>query len=387
MPGKGSSPAIKLTVEGVYDTKASVITTSSLQEEGVFKLSAYVTKSWQRDSVGSSGRINAGIYVDPGQYSGAYDALAASPQTLKDVDVNYSTGYKDQYWRIDGNTDDDYANPRFSWVNNVPINFFAYAPKTIKGTRNITKADTSVDTNYPFTYSAKVESGEVTSVNCDDLIFACTTHKASFEDDNENPGFGTLKDGTSDMFSLKFYHALAQIRFCVDPEDFQDTKLIDIKLLGPESSTPSTYLGIPSSGSCTFAGRTNTFTWSSLGNPYTYSQTFNGTSGVSFASGAPVPSTNWVEGTYDTDKTLYTCVGDVLFVIPQSLSECAVEISIQEGSNPVQILKGHLPATTSGSTNVSWAPGNYYTYKLKRGSIDLLLTGGLGPYLPGWWDF
>ncbi len=380
MPGKGSSPAIKLTVEGVYDTKASVITTSSLQEEAVFKLSAYVTKSWQRDSVGSSGKINPGIYVDPGQYSGAYDASTASPQTLKDVNVFYSTSYKDLHWRIEGNTDDDYVNPRFSWVNNVPINFFAYAPKTIKGSRSITKSDSSVDANYPFTYAALVSSDEVTSANCDDIIFAYTSHTASFEDDHENPGFGTLKDGTSDMFSLKFYHALAQIRFCVDPADFTDIKLVYVRLVGPASSSGSSgYLGLATSGSCTYAGAMNTFNWvsSTLGNRHAYRQTF-GTSGVTFASG--LPDSKWVASKYGTnpEKDLYTCTGDVLLVIPQTLENCGVEVGIQIGSGPVEILKGHLPATTNTSTNVSWDAGYYYTYKIgtvgEREDLSLSMT-------------
>lgn len=374
MAGKGGSRAIKLTVDGV-DTKASVIDSASLHQAlKAFKISAYVTESWRRDRIGGSPLIPAGIYVDPGFYEGPYDesTYPSDDNKLKDVTVTYSSSRSEEKWRIAGN--EDYDTPAFSWVSGVATNFFAYAPVTVNGTRTISKADNSTDANYPFTYAAKVSGDAVTSATCEDIIFAYTQHVASFEADSSKANYGELVDGSTDKFSLKFYHALAQIRFCVDPEDFPDTKLISAKLVGPKStSDPTKYVGIATSGSCNFAGATDTFSWSSLANRYSYIQTFNGTSGVSFASGAP---TGWGSSTYGTNRTLYTCTGDVLLVIPQILSDCGVEVTIQQtGSSPV-LLQGKLPATKSGSTNVSWDAGYYYTYKI--GTVgtqeDLSLT-------------
>ncbi|MCQ2118619.1 MAG: fimbrillin family protein [Bacteroidales bacterium] len=360
MPWNRNSKAIKVTVAGVSGTKASIYTTSNLSS---FRIRGYVTDKWREDQVGqSTPEYSAGLYSDP------------QGGNLKDIAVT-----KGSDWRITGN--EDYDNPKFSWVNGKAMLFFAYAPAT-KGTLTLTKSDSSTDATFPFGYSATVNAAEeITSTNCDDLIFAYASNTATYESDNTSAHFGELKSGSSDVIDLKFYHALAQIRFCVDPADFTsgaDIKLIKVRLLGPKSTTAGStrYIGIASSGKCTFTGPSTFSDWTDIQNRFAYSQTFNGTSGVSFASGLPTGWTSKQYGTSPDVQTIYTCEGDVILVIPQNLSDCGVEVTIQEGSSDPVLLQGKLPATTSSSTTVSWDAGYYYTYKIGTTGTqeDLSLT-------------
>ncbi len=356
--GEGKVSAIKLTVSGV-DTKVSAITTGTINS---FKISSYITGKWRVDQAApSEPEHEAGVYVDP--VGGKLSGILVSKT--------------DDEWRIAGN--EDYGNPSFSWISGVAMNFFAYAPVSMKGTLTINKAEsgtTSIDANYPFEYSSLANtSDEVTSSNCDDLIFAYTQHTASFgTDPADTDHYGKLIDGSTDKFSLKFYHALAQVRFCVNPADFTDMKLVYIKLYGPKStSDPTKYVGIASKGKCTFTGPSTFSDWTDLSNRYIYSQTFNGDTGVHFSSG--VPNDNWSSSTYGTSpnvQTIYTCNGDALLVIPQSLTECVVEVCIKDAASHLQYLKGNLPPT--GDTGpVVWKSGNYYTYKIgTTGSRDEL---------------
>lgn len=382
---RGSSPAIKLTVSGIANTKAAVNTLGTLQNDG-FNISAYVTDDWKRDVVGGSEDISAGIYIDPGEYEGPYDESTyptPAGHKLQDVLVTFDDSRDNESWRITGNDGANYAGHQYSWVSGVAMNFFAYAPVEPHGTRTISKADNSVDANYPFTYAAKVSTGKVTSSNCDDLLFAYTQHTATFDADQTSSKYGELISGSSDKFFLKFYHALAQIRFCLSTDDgtyTSTTKLVSIELLGPESATtPGSYTGIPSSGSCTFTGPSS-FSWpaTNLGAPAAYSQTFNN---ADFSSSTP---TNWVAGTYSpttgVTKNLYTCTGDVMFVIPQTLSECVVKITVNDGGTN-SVITGKLPETVTGSGVVSWEAGKVYTYKIKAGK-----NGGLDLLPDGWFN-
>lgn len=265
------------------------------------------------------------------------------------------------------------------------MNFFAYAPVSVNGDREIKKDTTgtnSINADYPFTYAAKATSGVVDASDCDDIVFAFTPHVATFGTDPSQSDYGKTVSGSTDIFDLTFYHALAQIRFCVSTDD--DTydpniKLCYVKLGGVETS--GSFSGLVSNGKCTFKMTSSLdpsdyFTWSAATTPaYAYYLQEFGTSGVSFASGTPA---GWTLGSYGTSPDvhdLYICTGDTFFVIPQTLSNCAVEVGIKEGTGDVQIMKGHLPGTVSGSTDVSWEAGKYYTYKIKAGkefSFELL---------------
>lgn len=402
----GATPAIKVIV-GNVETKAKVITdhvghpdrTSGFYdfiETSGFKMSAYVTAPWRRDVIGQSPEILAGIYVDPGEYSGPYDesTYPSGGNKLEDVLVTYDSTRDHEAWRITGNDNADYAGHKFSWVNNIQMNFFAYAPVTPKGTRVLPSSTNGTPvaspfTEYVFNYTAKATGGAVVSGDCDDLIFAFNSHTAHFESDNSKPGYGSLVSGSSDTLKLNFHHALAQIRFCVSTDD--DTydpsiKLVSVKLKGVKDPATGAYSGISSSGSCTFNGTpTNNaarFAWSSLAEPVEYSQTFNAL--FADGTGAAVTPSGWILGSYGTApnlKNLYTCTGDVLFILPQTLGDCKIEVTFQQGSDPAFTLEGSLPATDNSSTNVYWEAGKYYTYKIKA-------SKGLGVDLlpPGWID-
>ena len=346
----GQAPAIKLKVSGV-DTKASVITTESIKTGG-FNISAYVTDNWRRDVIGGSPVVQKGIFIDPGPYQGAYDESTYPDVSykLKDIHVSYDGSRTDEKWRIAGN--EDYANHKFSWVNGVPINFFSYAPVSATG-RTIKKDDNSTDDKYPFKYMTPTTGGVVGPSDCADLIFAFTQHAATYESDQTSSNYGNLVDGSKDAIDIHFYHALAQIRFCLSTDDGTydpSYKLVSVRLED-----------INRQGECSFIGSSHTFNWPSadLAEPTDYLQTFN----VSF-SGGTAPS-GWTLGSYSSGTyNLFTNTSDVLLVIPQSLSECAVEVTIQDGSNPARVLTGKLPATTDLSPDVSWEAGYYYTYKI-----------------------
>lgn len=362
--GFGDSSAIKLTVSGVMGTKASVITTESIKTDG-FNISAYVTDTWKRDVIGNSPDIPAGIFVDAGPYQGPYDegTYPDDVYKLKDIHVSYDSSRGSEPWRIAGN--EDYANPKFSWVNGVAMNFFSYAPASADG-RTITKEDDSADDRYPFSYTAPTTDGVVCPSDCADLIFAFTQHTATFESDQTNPNYGKLKSGSKSTIDIKFHHALAQIRFCLSTDD--DTfnpsyELVSVRLKD-----------INRQGECTFIGSSSTFSWpdTALDKPTDYFQTFN----ASFLSGT-APS-GWTSGSYNSGAyNLFTNTADVLFVIPQSLSECRVSVTLRQGGSTTT-LTGRLPATTDLSPNVSWEAGKYYTYKIgttgKGDSIALNMT-------------
>lgn len=411
--GTGGAPAIKVNISRV-ETKAKVTTdkyshstrTSDIYdfiEDNGFNMSAYVTAPWRRDQVGQSPEIAAGLYVDPGQYSGPYNesSYPSGGNKFEDITVTYDSTRDLETWRITGNDAAAYANHKFSWVNATQMNFFSYAPVTTKGTR-VLPSDTTDGTpvttpfeEYSFKYTELAASGDVPSTNCEDLIFAFNAHTATFGGTYGQSDYGKLVSGSTDTLNIKFYHALAQIRFCLSTEDgtyTPTTKLVSVKLKGPESTTtPGTFTGIPSSGTCVFDGtpanNAGRFTWTIPADAasYTYSQSFN----ASFASSTP---TGWEPSEYGATgakKNLYICSGDVLFVLPQSLSACAVEITVNDGGAD-SIITGYLPETVTTATGngpVTWEAGMCYTYKIQASRnippLTLLppewIEGGNGP--------
>lgn len=361
--GRRNPQAIKLTVQGVMDTKASVITTSTLSS---FYLSSYATRSWRKDSIGQSTPLHdPGLYVDP---------VGGS---LKDIQVTKGSG-----WTITGNEDE--SSPAFSWLNDVAMNFFAYAPSAdptasdaAKGTLAITKADNSLDAYYPFTYAASVvtSTNTVSSGDCDDLLFAYASNKVIYESDNTSADFGNLMSG-SETFNLTFYHALAQIRFCVSTDDGTFNPAISLKSVTLKGVSSA---GLVANGNCTFNGSASTFGWTLGTTKANYTQTFGGTAGsVTFGTTAP---TGWVKGSY-TDSgsntyNLYTCTDDVLFLIPQNPKDCVVDITLNVGGTDTTIT-GKLKAVDPSNSGKIWEAGKVYTYKIKagkNGGLDLLPDG------------
>ncbi len=324
----GHTSAIRLTVSGVKDSKASVITVGSVIEEG-FNISAYVTS----DVTG----IAPGIFVDPGSSVGTDNG-----NKLKDILVTYDTSRDNEPWRITGNDGAGYAGHKFSWYDGVAMNFFAYAPVSAGG-RTITKADNSIDSNYPFTYTTPVRDGVVVPSDCADLVFAFAQHAAEFE---------------SDCIDIKFYHALAQIRFCLSTDDGTydpSYELVSVRLKD-----------IRSKGNCTFNGASHTFDWPSatLDVQKDFLQTFN----ASFTGSTP---SGWTKETKKGSAfNLYTNTGDVLLVIPQSLSECEVEVVVKQGESTFT-LSGRLPVTTAEG-GLFWEAGKCYTYKIRTSEQDKL---------------
>lgn len=379
----GSSPAIKLTVSGV-ETKAKVITDKvhhssysadmyDFIETTGFNISAYVTQAWHKE-LNDGTEIPAGLFVDPGYYDGV---KPAGSKALKDIKVTYDSSRDNEPWRITGNDGANYADHRFSWVNNVPMNFFAYAPiasntvgsvdYSIKGALDITKADTSVDAYYPFTYAAAVSSGVVNSSDCEDLIFAYASNTATFGDDPTKDDYGKLVSGSTDLISLTFHHALSQIRFCLSTDDgtFPSTlKLVSVKLKD-----------ITAKGSCTFNGVATTnagrFSWViDDTDKADYTQDFIDAQfgKTDSGTGEEIIPQNWEKSSY-TENTqtynLYICSGDVLFLLPQDPAGKELDITLQIGTADPFTVTAKLPAIDASDDTRIWEPGKYYTYKIK----------------------
>ena len=253
------------------------------------------------------------------------------------------------------------------WINDIPMRFWSYAPKTTKGTRTITSSSLSGKNEIAFTYS-----NTTTSVsNLEDLIFAYNKENRVFDEEgNITSGSGSGSDETVD---IKFYHALAQIRFAVSPDDgtFDTSSASGYEIVSVEVD------GAPTSGSCTFNGDDAK---TAVRAPYGF--TWSGQSGTSaFANncGNYTSPINWSSKTFKTvsneNKTLYT-TKDVFFVIPKSgVKNLKVTFKPKAGGS-----------NTSKTVTVSddWKAGEYYTYKINTTAVpsgpELSLSLTVGPW-------
>lgn len=275
------------------------------------------------------------------------DAYASGAYHDNETDTDYSAGkyfsksvtYASSAWSISD-------SPK--WINGVGINFFCHAPQEPAGSLAITKSDEDTSDEMTFNYTAPVPA---TNANTEDLVFAYKSQTVEYESD------GSLKSG-SESVDLTFYHALSQIRFCLSTDDGtfpSDMKLISIVLKGAKQ-TDGTYPGMIASGSCVYKGSTNIFTWTTGTEMSNYTQTFGP---AVFNSGTP---SGWVLGSYVKDSNtynLYTCTGNVLFIIPQDHDNCAVDITMQKGTADSFTVTAKLPDTDP------WEAGKYYSYKIK----------------------
>ena len=305
---------ISCTVD-VSGTKSVPITTSSIQGFG-FVMEAYADEAYHDNETNED--FSAGKYF------------------TETVTYSSSDG-----WTISNDP---------VWLNGVNLRFFCWSPldSGLKGSRSISTADVKSDV-LNFSYTAN--SG-YTSATTEDLIFSYNAQTVEYDDKGE-------KTSGDEEISIKFYHALSQIRFCLSTDDAtydKSLKLVSVK-----------FKSEPVGGTCAFKGTgtvdANTmFTWTPSSTPAAFTQTFNSEFGKLDSSSNEIVPTNWVKGSYSKNSTtynLYTCTGDVIFLVPQkNFTNKKIEVTFQKGSADPYTMTATLPDGT-------WVAGKYYTYKIK----------------------
>ena len=236
------------------------------------------------------------------------------------------------------------------WLNGVNLRFFCWSPldSGLKGSRSITNASVKSDT-LRFSYTAN--SG-YTSETTEDLIFSYNAQTVKYDESGS-------KTSGDEKVSIEFSHALSQIRFCLSTDDGtydKSLKLVSVK-----------FKSEPVGGNCIFKGTgtvaANTmFTWTPSSSTADFTQTFNAEFGKLDASSSEIVPTDWVKGSYSKNSTtynLYTCTGDVMFLVPQkNFTDKEIEVTFQKGTATPVTLTASLPDDT-------WVAGKYYTYKIK----------------------
>lgn len=255
------------------------------------------------------------------------------------------------------------------WLNDVNLRFFSWAPSSPAGTLAINKDDTDCNNaQMPFTYTAaapSVSTDPMTTASTSDLIFAYNSQKVAYNTS------GTKTSGNEEV-SIKFNHAMAQIRFCLSTDDGtfgKSIKLISVKVKNE-----------PVGGSCEFNGdgtlsAGTLFSWTPSTTKGDFLQTFtNAIFPGPPASGTEVIPTGWVKSSYTKNSNtynLYTCTGDILFLVPQkNFTGKKVDVTIQEGTDDPITLTASIP-------DGSWEAGKYYSYKIKAmKTLSLTLLKG-----------
>lgn len=223
---------------------------------------------------------------------------------------------------------------QYCWPEQRRLRFNAMAPAdAFKSLTGIDLGDETITFSYtvPVSDSEPRTDGQVQP----DIMFASTT--CSHSD-------GTVDD---DYVPLDFRHALSAIKFAV--RDVTDGEIVDI-----------TIKGVAGSGSCTFnpeAVSAPAFTWTDLGAPAEYTQTFNYVTAdlwPALPALEDAPVINDEEGM--KEKTF--------MLIPQPIPEDAELILTFRTDGNAKILKGKLRTADIPL----WEAGKEYIYTISTSS-------------------
>jgi len=277
---------------------------------------------------------------------GAAITTTSLENTLGKFVVN---GYLEEANRGDGwNSEADKDKPRFMvdkeftyadskwsgpadcfWRYEVWTNFWCYAPATMTyGTRTITPCcspeGTCTDAQQKamsFTYTMPNPSDPADGKDAEkleDMIFAYARQKYT---------------GSNNTVDITFSHALSAIQF-MKGEFLDGYTIKSIKIFGFDSK-----------GTCSMAGADNkiTYTWGSY----------------------ETPATGYKQASETESDLLVTSAGavgtgsNIFIVIPQTLdSDVKVAVEISNGTTT------DTKVASLGGSEVTWAPGKYYTYRL-----------------------
>lgn len=239
------------------------------------------------------------------------------------------------------------ADPK--WINESNLHIWSYYPV------GAISPDITVNDTSPYTGNTAAFTSYTTDNT--DLLLAYNREFREFEKnalgqhDYNTDGAITNDIIGSDAFNVKFYHALAAVKFELSSTTSgADIHSITLCYVNSSKQIVATGEGIATTGDCVATGSgsgsgTVTFDWSNLDNRKALHYEFD--SSHSVAGG-------------------YTSTGaGVLFMIPQEASDLSIIVEFSKnGSTQYYTRIVDFP-------DVSWEAGYYYTYKLSIGEFHV----------------
>ncbi len=322
---------------------------------------AFVLNAW----LGSENRYNNNIgeYAD-GDSEGRVNVATDTSDFhfIKNADATYSASTSPN-WSISGDN---------IWRNDVPTSFWSYYPKSISGTRTFTswpadKASDDAQKVVKFDYTIPTGSNST-----QDMLFAYTLHRAKFGRTSGESDYGKICDGYSELVDIKFYHALAAVRFDISG------------LINKKSTITEVYFkgGVVKTATCTVTGSdsndkagagTVSFNWGSF--PSDQSKLLGSTKcsqslTYSATSGSGDFTATGLDGT-TANALMPLSSNKFFFFIPQAVSGAGIYVGIKY----IDHLGVEQEKTLLLQHTEPWEAGKIYTYKLSPADIvDVLVT-------------
>ena len=361
---EGNTFYLTCTVTDIDETAAtrgtSISTDNLSSVYGRFNVSAYVngnlsTPLTETDK-GGNALTSPASYVDvPYVFDKTYTDANASSATYK-LWKTSSTG--SFHWPLD---------------QSVPLTFYAYAPTSAyTGTAswagltpaNNFKADGKIEFDYTVpTNKTNSSSKRVDAEYQPDILVTSIPSIKRTDSNIINVGEGPT---AFCIVPMTFYHALSAVNFKVGADLKRDITINSLMLSG-----------LKASGTCTFTPPTASGQRSSDVIAWDFTDVTDNTGSYCQTYDYVVPATAPA-----TDPALGSA-SQTFMLIPQTFGPSgnapAAKVTITYDDTQTKTVSLHA----TGS--MAWLPGKKYTYTL-TGSLDLKLTGGLGPYMPGWWD-
>lgn len=330
---------VKVSVQDEPQTKGKAIITDNFASEyGGFTLDCWVDSDYN-------------VYSGP---TGTTSTTITERHYINKINAEYNTTTSE--WSL--------ATSQL-WLNRVNMRFWCWAPTTANATGLVINPDNDSmsgqdQIEFEYTSPAAIKDQK-------DILFSYLYSAADQHSEN----------GSNNTLDLKFYHALAQIRFAVSPDDgtFKIGSTDGYEIVSIALS------GVPSHGKCTFDGgdanaSTATvpygFTWSSLSTPTSFTS----------SCGNYTTTAEWNEGSYTKDSNTYKLytTKEVFFVIPNSAAGKTADITFKRKADGTFITK--QVDLKDGANPQEWKAGMYYTYKIKATDIqsDLTLTLSTDPW-------
>ena len=299
----------------------------------------------------------------------------ASPDAYVDIPYVFDQTYTDassnpyELWKTS-------STGSFYWPKDqsVPLTFYAYAPTSAyTGTASwagLTPADNfKADGKIEFDYTVPSNKTNSSSKRVDaeyqpDILV--TSIPSIKRTDSRIINVGDPTDFY--IVPMTFYHALSAVNFKVGADLKRNITINSLTLSG-----------LKAEGTCTFTPPTASGQRSSdviawdftdvTDNTGSYCQTYD------YEVPTPAPATDPALGS----------PSQTFMLIPQTFgpSGDAPEAKVTITYNDTYARTKTVSLHPTG--NMAWLPGKKYTYTI-TGSLDLKLTGSLGPYEPGWWD-
>ncbi len=298
------------------DTRGSIITTTGISK---FWMTAYGNADWHDNATNTDYSANSKYFE------------------AKVVTKDSGTGA----WSI--------ANSP-TWINDIGMTFWSWSGFLSPAPGPDPVDDDPTDNKATFSY---------TNNGTQDLIYAFNREKRKFDSKgNITEGSGTYKSGSKDAMDIKFYHALAAVRFDVSGLKRNGLTIKSI-----------VFKGVVNYADCEITVGTAT-----TDNPFPLSFDWTPKTGTSNKADFTVAlaSTDFTETADGIANALMPMSSSkFLFLIPQDVQgkDITVELTFTNASGTDKTLTASLNHATP------WDAGKYYTYRLTCGSVDLAFTG------------